>query len=201
MKNEILKDWLPIVLASASPRRAALLEEIGMAFETVPGKVGETTADYLSPVELALLNARNKAQAVAVKYPNRLVLGADTVVCLGHKVFGKPASLAVAKSFLKQLQGRSHRVITGVCLTCRQRRRERLFAVDTTVRFRRLTPRQIAEYLQKVNPLDKAGAYAIQEHGEMIVEEISGSYTNVVGLPVERLQEELAAMARVPEKC
>ena len=200
MKNEVLQDWLPIVLASASPRRAALLKEIGMVFETAPGQVDETAADYLSPVELALLNARNKAQAVAVKYPRRLVLGADTVVCLGHKVFGKPASLAEAKSFLTQLQGCSHRVVTGVCLTCRQPRRERLFAVGTIVRFRHLTSGQIADYLQQVNPLDKAGAYAIQEHGEMIVEEISGSYTNVVGLPVERLQEELAALGRLAEK-
>ena len=190
-KHQLADRWPTIILASASPRRATLLAEMGIKFKVVPGQVAEETHDYLSPSELVRLNARNKAHAVAAKYPGQLVLGADTVVCLGARVFGKPATIEEARSFLEQLQGQSHQVITGVCLICRQRHRERLFAVISTVRFRSLTSSQIDRYLEKVNPLDKAGAYAIQEHGEMIVEEISGSYSNVVGLPLERLQEEL----------
>lgn len=192
MKTEFQNGWLPIVLASASPRRAALLAEIGMAFEVVPGQIHEVVREYLSPGEMVRFNARLKAREVAARLPNRLVLGADTEVCLDNRIFGKPANMEEARAFLTLLQGRSHQVITGVCLACHNSRKERLFAVGTTVRFRALTSRQIANYLSHVNPLDKAGAYAIQDHGEMIIEEIAGSYSNVVGLPIERLQEELA---------
>jgi septum formation protein len=183
-----------MVLASASPRRAALLAEIGIVFEVVPGQVNEIPREYLSPGELARFYARKKAREAAIRLPDRLVLGADTVVCLENRVFGKPANMAEARACLTLLQGRSHQVITGVCLLCHRSHCERLFAVGTTVRFRPLTSRQIDGYLKKINPLDKAGAYAIQEYGEMIVEEIAGSYSNVVGLPVERLQEELSAL-------
>ncbi|MGO8766421.1 MAG: Maf family protein [Limisphaerales bacterium] len=183
----------PLILASASPRRAELLRQLKLEFEIVPSDVPEVFDEFLSPLELCQLNAHHKARAIAKKTPDALVLGADTLIFLDHTVFGKPADLATAKKMLMQLQGRTHRVVTGVSLIHLRAHRERLFAVSTDVLFRPLTAEQIDEYLARVNPLDKAGAYAIQQHGEFIVSEISGSFSNVVGLPIEQLQAELQA--------
>jgi septum formation protein len=137
---------------------------------------------------------------VAKQRPDALVLGADTLVYLDReaKLFGKPANLAEARRMLRDLQGRAHAVITGVCLLHLREHRQRVFAEWTDVRFHPLTATQIEEYLALINPLDKAGAYAIQEHGERIVAEISGSYSNVVGLPLERLREQLEAWPHSP---
>lgn len=142
---------------------------------------------------MAQVNAYRKARVIAKKFPDRLVLGADTLVYLDRdaKLFGKPADRQDAARMLGELQGRIHAVITGVCLLHLRSHRQRIFADWTDVRFHPLTPKQITDYLALMNPLDKAGAYAIQEHGERIVAEISGSYSNVVGLPVERLRTEL----------
>jgi nucleoside triphosphate pyrophosphatase len=183
----------PLILASASPRRAELLRQLGLSFQVVAGGVNEFVHEHLSPLELCQLNAHRKARAVAKKFPDKLVLAADTLVFLEDEILGKPANRAEARRMLVHLQGRTHQVVTGVDLVCLRMHRERVFAVTTDVRFRPLTTDQIQRYLAKVDPLDKAGAYGIQEHGELIVEEISGSYSNVVGLPVERVQEELGA--------
>ncbi|HEY3761024.1 MAG TPA: Maf family protein [Verrucomicrobiae bacterium] len=182
-----------LILASASPRRAELLRQLKLEFEIVPSDAAESMDDYLSPLELCQLNAHRKARAVAKKIPDALVMGADTLVFLDHIIFGKPADMGKAKEMLAKLQGRTHQVVTGVCLIHLRSHHEKIFAVSTDVVFRALTPSQIDEYLAKVNPLDKAGAYAIQEKGGFIVSEISGSYSNVVGLPVEQLQAELDA--------
>ena len=183
----------PFILASASPRRAELLRQLKLDFTIVPSDAKEVFDDNLSPLELCQLNAHRKARAVAKKDPDALVLGADTLVFLDHKIFGKPADAVEAKKMLLQLQGRTNQVVTGVCLIHLRTHREKIFAVSTDVMFRPLMPEQIDEYLAKINPLDKAGAYAIQENGEMIVSEISGSFSNVVGLPIEKVQSELAA--------
>jgi septum formation protein len=183
----------PFILASASPRRTELLQQLKLEFKIVPSDATEVFDENLSPLELCQLNAHRKARTIAKKDPDALVLGADTLVFLDRKIFGKPADRSEAKKMLLQLQGRTHQVVTGVCLIHLRWHRERIFAVSTDVIFRSLTAGQIDEYLAKINPLDKAGAYAIQENGEMIVSEISGSFSNVVGLPVERVQEELAA--------
>jgi septum formation protein len=139
------------------------------------------------------LNAHRKARAVAKKCPDALVLAADTLVFLGGEILGKPASKPEALAMLLRLQGRTHQVVTGVILLHLRSHHENMFAVSTDVRFRSLAEREAEAYLQKINPLDKAGAYAIQEYGDMVVEEISGSYSNVVGLPMERLQAEIKA--------
>lgn len=183
----------PLILASSSPRRADLLRQLKLEFEILPSDAREVFDDYLSPLELCQLNAHRKARAVAKKMPDKLVLGADTLVFLEHKIFGKPADQAEAKKMLGQLQGRAHQVVTGVSLIHLRQHHERIFAVSTEVVFRQLEPEQIDEYLMKINPLDKAGAYAIQEHGEFIISEISGSFSNVIGLPMEQLQSELEA--------
>jgi septum formation protein len=182
----------PFILASASPRRAELLRQLKLEFEVVPSDAKEVYDENLSPLELCQLNAHLKARTVAKKIPDALVLGADTLVFLERQIFGKPGDLAEAKKMLLQLQGRTHQVVTGVSLIQLRAHRERIFAISTDVTFRPLTPGQIDEYLYGINPLDKAGAYAIQEHGELIVAEISGSFSNVVGLPIEKVQEELA---------
>jgi septum formation protein len=183
----------PLILASASPRRAELLRQLGWHFQVVASDAREFAHEHLSPLELCQLNAHRKARAIAKKFPDALVLAADTLVFLDDAILGKPADLAEAQRMMERLQGRTHQVVTGVVLIHLRAHRERVFAVSTDVRFRALTTGQIQNYFAKVNPLDKAGAYAIQEHGDLIVEEISGSYSNVVGLPVERLQEELNA--------
>jgi septum formation protein len=134
---------------------------------------------------------------VAKKFPDALVLGADTLVFLKREILGKPANLNDARRMLARLQGRTHQVVTGVCLMHLRAHREGVFATSTDVRFRRLSAAQIERYLSEVHALDKAGAYAIQEHGEWIVEEISGSFTNVVGLPLERVGEELSSWAEL----
>jgi len=185
-----------LILASASPRRVELLRQIVDAFEVVPSAVTELADEHLSPHELCQLNAHRKARAVAKRFPDTLVLGADTLVFLGREIFGKPSNLGEAQRMIERLQGRTHQVITGVSLIHLRPHRERIFAVSTDVRFRSLNAEQARNYLSHIQPFDKAGAYAIQEHGELIIEEISGSYSNVVGLPLERVRDELVAWAK-----
>lgn len=180
------------VLASASPRRSELLRELQIDFLVVPSSASELHHDQFTAGELARLNSFRKACQVARNYPNATVLGADTLVSIGDILFGKPLDLEQAHSMLEQLQGRTHQVVTAVCLIHWSTHRRSVFAETTDVRFRPLSSSEIDQYLSTINPLDKAGAYAIQEGGETLVEQIFGSYSNVVGLPVERLKEELA---------
>jgi len=186
----------PLILASASPRRAYLLRLLKVDFQVMPGNVEEVAHDHLSPLEVCQLNAHRKAFAIAKKIPDALVLGADTLVFLDNEILGKPRNLAEARRMLSRLQGRSHQVVTGVSLMHLRKHHERIFAASTDVLFHPLDAAQIREYTTKVNTLDKAGAYAIQEAGEMLISEISGSYSNVVGLPVELLRDELEAWGK-----
>jgi len=181
----------PLILASASPRRAELLKQLNLEFQIVPGAIAETFDEQLSPLELCQLNAHRKARVIAKKHRDALVLGADTLVFLDGEIMGKPADMAEARRMLGRLQGRTHQVVTGVSLIHLRALRERTFAVSTDVTFHPLSAEQINGYLSRMNPLDKAGAYAIQEHGDTIVAEISGSFSNVVGLPLEMLKEEI----------
>ncbi len=177
-----------IILASASPRRTELLGSLGLRFEVVPSDAVEHNAHPISPHDLALHNAQLKARDVAARRPDALVIGADTIVVLGDTVFGKPRDLDEGRRMLRVLSGRSHCVITGVCLV--RGSDEKSFVEETTVRFRPLSDTEIEDYLAAVNVLDKAGAYAIQEP-PLVVATIEGSYSNVVGLPLERLAEAL----------
>ena len=185
----------PFILASASPRRAELLRQLKLDFRVIPSDATEILDDHLSPFEVCQLNAHRKARVIAKKNPDALVLGADTLVFLDGEIMGKPAYAAGAERMLTRLQGRTHQVVTGISLIYLRVHRERIFAVSTDVTFHPLDAGQIRAYLARVNPLDKAGAYAIQEHGDLIISEISGSYSNVVGLPLERLREELQSWA------
>jgi|SRR5437879_5949223 len=184
-----------IILASTSPRRAELLRQLGVDFKVVASDVAEIHQEQLTARELAQINAYRKARTVAKKYPDSLVLGADTLVSLNEVVFGKPATLEEAYEMLERLQGRTHQVVSAICLLHLRSHRQRVFADVTSVTFRPLDAVKIRRYLTHVNPLDKAGAYAVQEDGEQLIEKISGSYTNVIGLPLERLKVELDGWA------
>ena len=180
-----------IILASASPRREQLLREMGLRFIIVRPDGVEEELSGAAPGVLALQNAQRKARAVAGRHPDEMVIGADTMVVLDGRIFGKPRDREEAVTMLEQLVGRQHEVITGVCLLHRALDAELTLADTTRVWMRALDRVQIQDYLGKINPLDKAGAYAIQEHGGGIVERIEGSYSNVMGLPLERLRATL----------
>lgn len=186
-------EWPSLILASASPRRAELLRQLGVEFKILASEVPEIHHEQLTASEVAQINAYRKARTVAKKLPDSLVLAADTLVYLETRLFGKPSTLEEAYQMLEQLQGRTHHVVTAMCLLHLREHRQRISAEHTAVTFRSLDAPTIRGYLNRVNPLDKAGAYAIQEQGDLIVQRISGSYTNVVGLPIERLTAELEA--------
>jgi septum formation protein len=186
-----MKQKPKIILASQSPRRRMLLKRLMANFECEVAEIEETASRHLTPNEIAKTNAHRKALAVAKNHPKALVIGSDTVVALASKTFAKPKDLQEAAGFLKKLSGKTHQVITGVSLLCLEPFKVKLFSETTHVGFQKLNDQNIREYLSMINPLDKAGGYAIQEHGEWIIGEIFGSYTNVVGLPMERLREEL----------
>lgn len=170
-----------------------LLRELAIPFTVLPGSASETDGAGLTAREAAMLNAHRKARAVAKLLPDALVLGADTVVCIGALLFGKPRDRQAAHQMLEVLQGRTHEVITAVCLIELRRHRERLFSETTEVTFHPLDTDRIRTYHARIDPLDKAGAYAIQEHGHEIIAGARGSYSNIVGLPMERLRAELKA--------
>lgn len=168
---------------------------MGVRFEVVTVDVREHDSDsapHFAPVELARENARLKAVAVAEseKGARRWVLGADTVVALGDRLFAKPGTLEEAAEFLRALSGETHEVITG-CALVDPERGIFLFHEVTRVTFRALSDEVIARYLAEVSVLDKAGAYALQERGEWIIERVEGSRTNVIGLPTEALEKVL----------
>jgi len=182
-----------LILASASPRRLELLRQTGLEFQAIPSDADEIHNEQLTAAELSQINAYRKARAVSKKFPDALVMAMDTLVASGSKLFGKPKNAAEARRMLEELQGRTHEVVTGGCLIHLRSHRQKVFAERTTVTFRSLSAEEISHYHSKINPLDKAGAYAIQEYGDDIVRNISGSFSNVVGLPLERLSEELTA--------
>jgi septum formation protein len=186
-----LESLPPMILASASPRRSELLSRLPFNFTVVPSDAPEVHNEQLTVREVCMINAYRKARYVAKRYPDHLVLGADTLVCMGTRLFGKPNNIREAQKMLAELQGQTHEVVTGVCLIHLRSHHIRTFAETTWVTFKDLPPKVIQDYVQRVKTTDKAGAYAIQEFGEMLVAQVEGSYNNVVGLPTETLQREL----------
>jgi len=186
----------PLVLASRSPRRIALLNRLGLAFEVCPSEVDERAAEGEPPEVRAIAVARAKAQEVAQRFAERLVLGADTIVCLGDRVLGKPSNRAEAGAMLRALRGRWHKVITGLCLIAPGH--PVWTASDKTrVRMADFSDAELERYLATAEPLDKAGAYAIQGDAGRFVEAIDGDYYNVVGLPLALLLRGLARYVAV----
>lgn len=180
----------PLILASASPRRMQLLREAGFDFEVVVPSVDEAHDPSLSCQALTIANAELKARAVLEQRPEAVVLGADTLVYIDDHPLAKPEDMDDARAMLRRLSGRTHQVCTGVALMSADE--VKTFAVITNVTFKSLTEDVIVDYHTKVNVLDKAGGYAVQEHGDLIVERVEGSRTNVIGLPMDEVREALS---------
>lgn len=191
-------DVRPLILASASPRRAELLRQVGVEFEVRVSDVAEDGAEAgIAPADVAALHARQKALEVAASAPGRLVLGADTVVVLDGRVLEKPRDEDEARAMLAALSGRTHEVITAVAFARRDGAEAEVLAEDyvsTLVEFRELTNAEIETYVASAEPMDKAGAYGIQGRGAVLVKGIHGCYSNVVGLPLSRTWEMLGAL-------
>ena len=180
-----------IILASASPRRKELLEKIGLEFEVDPSNHREDTSSSLKPHDLAKSISRGKALAVASKHKSAIVIAADTFGVFKGKIIGKPNTEAEARKMLATLSGKSHLVITGFTIMDTETNKILSRSVETKVHIKRLTAEEIDAYVRSEEPLDKAGAYAIQGLGAAIVEKIEGDYFNVIGLPLYALTESL----------
>ncbi len=184
----------PLVLASASPRRVELLRGAGYEFEIVVPQVEEAHDAVLTPAALTIENARRKALAGSALRSEALVIGADTLVYVDGDPLGKPADLEEALRMVKRLSDRTHEVCTGVVFASDGVVRHE-FHVITHVTFKSLTDELIRDYHTRVNPLDKAGAYGIQACTEMLLERMEGSFTNVVGLPVDEVSVALQTLS------
>jgi septum formation protein len=181
----------PILLASTSPQRRAILEQLGILFEVVAPSYVEHDPPDADAVELVREHARGKARSVAAQAGRRPVLGVDTAVSLGDKIFGKPASPEEAERMLEELAGETHVVVSGLCLVTPAW--ELVEHESTRVTFRELTPRELAHHMTHGEWEGRAGGYAIQGRGAALVETIEGDYLNVVGLPAALLVRVLAA--------
>ncbi len=188
----------PLILASQSPRRLDLIERAGVPCTVVPSHVDEVLpppGTKTDPAKVCLLNARRKAEDVASRVEaSCLVLGADTIVVVDGMVLGKPEGPDDARRMLRRLSGRSHDVLTGCAIVDNRDGTEESFVVTTRVTFKTLLEEEVAGYVATGEPLDKAGAYGIQGRGACLVAQISGSYTNVVGLPLAETLDILARM-------
>jgi len=182
----------PLILASASPRRIELLRMLGARFSVIPSGIEEETGEGALVADIVERNALAKASDVARRLGRGLVVGADTVVVLDGKVFGKPADLDDARRMLGLLAGKTHSVYSGVAVVRAEDDRVETAHAITDVKFRPLSLSQIDRYFKMIDPLDKAGAYAVQGAGGVIIEKIEGCYYNVVGLPLTVLDELLA---------
>lgn len=183
-----------IVLASASPRRSDLLNREGVVFETIPADIPELARDGEAPEDMATRLASEKALAVVERIgsePPRWVLGADTIVVIDGKVLGKPVDEADAEALLGQLKGRTHRVITGFAWVSTTNKAVHRDSIESRVTMYDVSPEQIREYVATGEPMDKAGAYAVQGMGGKLVERVEGSLDNVIGLPVHEVLERL----------
>ncbi len=178
-----------VILASASPRRAELLAEMGYHFDVLPPELDEQLDHRADPAEEAIRLAAAKAKEVAARTPPSIIVAADTVVALRGRIIGKPLDHAHAREILRRLSGSRHHVITGLCVFDSGTGKTVTESVSTAVTMKPITEEQIREYVHSGEANGKAGAYAIQETADQYVLRVEGSFTNVVGLPTERLGE------------
>ncbi len=181
-----------LILASQSPRRKELLQQIQLAFSVISSKVDETFSPDLQPHEVVMYLAHKKAKEVSSQYPSDYIIGSDTVVTKDGRILGKPESEKEAKEMLTLLSGTIHTVYTGVAII--RGERENLFFEKTDVTFWELTSKEIDDYIASEEPFDKAGSYGIQGLGAKLVKEIKGDYFSVVGLPLSRVYRTLQDM-------
>ena len=180
-----------VILASGSPRRKELLKEIIEDFVVIPSDFEEDMTINMDPQKLAIYLSEGKAQDVAKHFPDAIVLGIDTFVVVKDEIQGKPKNIEDAKQMLAKESGKEQVVISGVTIIRKNANRKKQRSVVTKVWFKKLTEEQITEYVTTHEVLDKSGSYAVQEIGESFVERIEGSYTNIMGLPVEEVKEML----------
>ena len=185
------KDMKTVILASASLRRKELLEKIGLKFEVEPSNYEEDISPKLKPRELAESLSFEKAKVAAGSHKNALVIAADTFIVFRGKILGKPQTETQAKKMLETINGKPHSVITGFTIIDTENNKAISKSVETKVYIKRLTPNEVDAYVKSGEPLDKAGAYAIQGLGSVIVEKIEGDYFNVIGLPLSALADSL----------
>jgi septum formation protein len=186
----------PLILASQSPRRKNLLKQIGLKFRVIPSRAAEVFSSRQSPGENAQRIALEKAIDVAARLRRGIVIGADTIVVLDHHVLGKPKSKDDAKRMLRLLSGREHSVFTGFALRDVETGKHTSGVEETKVRFRKLTEKEIADYVNSGSPMDKAGSYGIQDDfGAVFVERVNGCFYNVVGFPLARFYSTLQRFA------
>jgi septum formation protein len=188
----------PFILASASPRRAEILQKIGLKFTIRPSAVDENISDDLPPAEYAVELAKRKARAIAETVASGIVIGADTIVVLGKEILGKPASEAEARDMLQKLSGKTHRVFSGFAVIDRPSNRETAGVEMTEVTFRELTAAEIAAYVRNGGAMDKAGAYGIQDMSAVFCERLNGCFYNVVGFPLTKFYLALRAFYALP---
>jgi septum formation protein len=179
----------PLILASASPRRRALLGRLGVPFEVEAAEVTECEDPGREPRSLVAHNAALKADWVSRRHPDAIVLGADTTVFIDSTVLNKPSDEAEARAMLRRLSGRTHTVFTGMALRCALSGLRLDEGVSSEVTFKPLGEAEIDAYLALVHPYDKAGGYSIQDHTDLVVEGYEGSFTNIMGLPMEALKQ------------
>lgn len=191
MRQVSMSEKRKIILASASPRRRELLAGTGLIFSVDPGDYEEDMGLALKPHQLAKFLSSEKAKAVAVRYPDALVIAADTFIVCRGKLLGKPHTPEEARRMLGLLNGTSHSVITGFTVLDTNTKKRLSRSVETKVYFRKMSAQEIEAYVKTGEPLDKAGAYAIQGLGAVIVKKIEGDYFNVMGLPLCSLTEAL----------
>jgi septum formation protein len=189
----------PLVLASASARRKELLTQLGIPFESVESGIEETVGGRFSPGAVACRVALEKAESVRIRYPQRWILGADTIVVLKRRVFGKPRDTQECREMLFSLSGRNHRVITGFCIISPHGITVHREAVSTRVKVKKMGKGEIEAYIKTGEPFGKAGGYAIQAIGSFMIQSIRGSYTNVVGLPVYEVIKAMIACSALRE--
>ncbi|MEE8540125.1 MAG: Maf family protein [Desulfobacterales bacterium] len=173
-----------LILASKSPRRRYLLNQAGLSFAVIPSHFDESSVSLSSPSTYVKALAEGKAEDISHRHPQSWVIGADTVVLIDGLILGKPGSRSQARTMLKRLSGKIHKVLTGYAIYCDAKQKKYSDVVTTEVAFKKLTAKEIEWYVHTAEPFDKAGAYAVQGLGSFLVKRINGSYTNVVGLPV-----------------
>lgn len=182
--NNYINKTNPLILASISQRRRDILKLIGIPFESAGSMIEETFHDEIPPTEIACGIALKKVESVQHLYNNRWILGADTIVVIHNKIFGKPNNYSECRKILHCLKGKTHEVITGFCIYNSVRKSVHIESVTTKVKVKKLSNEEIEAYIKTGESFGKAGAYAIQGIGSFMIEKINGSYTNVVGLPV-----------------
>lgn len=183
-----------ILLASESPRRKEILARLGISFSVRKPFVNEIS-EYCCPQIIPVINACNKAERVALEFPSHLVIGADTVIEFEGRILGKPETVSEAVKMLISMSGKKHLAVTAVCIRGIEDKLKCVFTDSTEVEFRNFSASTVMEYVGKVNTLDKAGSYAVQEFGDMLISGIRGSYDNVIGLPSEKFLLALKALS------